>query len=158
MEPQQVVAYLKRIPLFVNLDDERGEMELYQIAKVVEEKTFNPGEWLFGQGQSSDRLYYILEGQVQLTRVDPNGVTHDLGARDAGAMFGETGLLVGDFHDVTAAALTATRVLYILRSDFAELHDKRQYLRRKIKVRGCYLPGEFAMITNSNGSGAGKRR
>ncbi len=135
MEPQQVVAYLKRMPLFANLDDERGEMELYQIAKIVEEKTFNEGEWLFAQGQGSYRLYYILEGRVQLTRIDPNGVTHDLGIRDAGAMFGETGLLVGDFHDVTAAALTTTRVLYILRSDFAEILDKRLHLRRKLKVR-----------------------
>lgn len=135
MEPQQVVAYLKRMPLFADLDDERGEMELYQIAKIVEEKTFNQGEWLFAQGQASDRLYYILEGRVQLNRIDPSGVTHDLGIRETGTMFGETGLLVGDFHDVTAAALAETRVLYILRPDFAGLLDKRPYLQRKLKVR-----------------------
>ncbi|HNT75400.1 MAG TPA: cyclic nucleotide-binding domain-containing protein [Anaerolineae bacterium] len=135
MEPQQVVAYLKRMPLFVNLDDERGEMELYQIAKIVEEKTFNEGEWLFSQGQNSDRLYYILEGRVQLTRIDPNGVKHDLGIREAGGIFGETGLVIGDFHDATAAALTVTRVLYILRSDFTVLLEKQAHLRRKLKVR-----------------------
>lgn len=135
MEPQQVVAYLKRMPLFAHLDDERGEMELYQVAKIVEEKTFGAGEWLFGQGQSSDRLYYILEGQVRLTRVDPDGVTHELGVRDAGAMFGETGLLVGDYHDVTAVALTAARVLYLLRTDFVELYNQRPHLRHKLKVR-----------------------
>ena len=135
MELQNIVTYLRRITLFEDLDDERGEMALYQVAKVVNEATYNAGEWLFGQGHDSDRLYMIIEGRVQFTRVDPEGVTHNLGIREAGQIFGETGLLVGDYHDATAAALTETRVLFILREEFHKIYAENSHLRDKLKVR-----------------------
>ncbi len=135
MELQKIVINLQRIPLFEKLTDERGVMELYRVAKVVSEQVFNEGEWLFGQGDSSDRLYIILEGSVQLTRVGPDGVTRQVGVRGPGSYFGETGLLVGDFHDVTAAALEETQVLYITRDDFMEIYNNRSYLRRNMEIR-----------------------
>ncbi|MBN1875726.1 MAG: cyclic nucleotide-binding domain-containing protein [Anaerolineae bacterium] len=135
LEPQQVVTYLKQIPLFQRFTGERGELELYHVARVVREYTYEKGSWLFGQGVISDRLLFILEGHVRLTRVDRDGITHQLGDRGPGEVLGETGLLVGDFHDVTVEALEDVRVLYILRDEFSKLCDEQPYLRRHLNVR-----------------------
>ena len=135
MELQDIVTQLRRVSLFEDLDDERGEMALYQVAKIVNEATYNAGEWLFGQGYDSDRLYIVIGGRIQLNRVDPEGVTHELGVREVGQVFGQTGLLVGDYHDATAVALIETHVLYILRDEFRAIYDDSAFLRRKLKIR-----------------------
>ncbi|MBN2006911.1 MAG: cyclic nucleotide-binding domain-containing protein [Anaerolineae bacterium] len=135
MELKQVVAHLTRIPLFSELTDEQGEIELYHVAKIVNEATLEKGEWLFGQGQNSDRLYYILEGSLHLTQFDPDGVKHEIGIREAGSVMGVTGLLVGDFHDVTAEALTPVKFLYIIGTEFMELYHTRPRLRSHLNVR-----------------------
>lgn len=135
MELKQIVAYLTRIPLFSELTDEQGEVELYHVAKIVNEATLEKGEWLFGQGQNSDRLYYILEGSLRLTRFDPDGVKHEIGVREPGSAMGATGLLVGDFHDVTAEALTPVHFLYIMNTEFMELYNSHSRLRHHLNVR-----------------------
>ncbi len=135
MELKQIVAYLTRIPLFSELTGEQGEVELYHVAKIVNEATLEAGEWLFGQGQNSDRLYYILEGSLHLTRFDATGVKHEIGVRAAGDAMGVTGLLVGDFHDVTAEAVTPVRILYIMHDEFMELYNLHSQLRNHLNVR-----------------------
>ncbi len=135
MDLKQIVAHLTRISLFSELTDEQGEVELYRVAKIVNEATLEAGEWLFGQGQNSDRLYYILEGSLHLTRFDASGVKHDIGLREANSVIGVTGLLVGDFHDVTAEAVTPVRFLYIMRDEFMELYDAHSRLRHHLNVR-----------------------
>ena len=73
MKPQEIVEKLEQVPLFEELTDERGELELYRLAKLVEERTYRRGEWLFQQGEISDRLFIVLDGRVRLTRIDREG-------------------------------------------------------------------------------------
>ncbi len=131
MEPRIIVEQLKTIPMFRNFIEEHEE-ELYQVALITREAQYDRGEWLFGQGEISDRFFIILEGKVQLTRVDREGITRNLGTLGPGDTLGETGLLVGDFHDATAEALEPTHVMLILREDFVPLYEKRSQLRDKL--------------------------
>jgi hypothetical protein len=135
MKPQEIVEKLKQVPLFEDLTDERGELELYRLAKLVQVQTYNRGEWLFQQGELSDRLYFILDGRVRLTHIDQEGRTHQVGDLTAGDSMGETGLLVGEFHDVTAVAVEDTRVLFLLHEDFEAVSAEHNYLRRHLNVR-----------------------
>lgn len=134
LKPDRLVGILTKIPLFKKLSDRAGELELYSVAQIAHDQVFDHGEWLFRQGEISDRLFVILGGQVQLTQLDPEGLSHDIGMLEAGAVAGETGLLVGDFHDVTATAVGYARALTIVRSEFAALLEKRPYLRRQLSV------------------------
>jgi CRP-like cAMP-binding protein/membrane protein YdbS with pleckstrin-like domain len=134
LKPDRLVGILTKIPLFEKLSDRAGELELYSVAQITHDQVFDHGEWLFRQGEISDRLFVILGGQVQLTQIDPEGLSHDLGVLEAGEVAGETGLLVGDFHDVTATAVDYARALTIMRSEFAALLEKRPDLRRQLSV------------------------
>lgn len=134
LKPDLLVDRLKTIPLFSALTDRMGELELYQVAEITHERYYEDDEWLFRQGEVSDRLILVIGGQIELTAVDQNGVLREAGTLEPGDVAGETGLLVGDFHDVTAIAAGYARVLYLLRSEFEELLQERPYLRRGLTV------------------------
>ncbi|HQE91441.1 MAG TPA: cyclic nucleotide-binding domain-containing protein [Anaerolineae bacterium] len=130
----QGVAALKQVPLFQDFRDERAEMELYRIAPLLHDQVYGNGEWLFRQGEIAERLLIVLEGRIQLTKIDPDGLVKEVGWLEVGDVAGETGLLVGDFHDVLATADGQTRVLYLLRDDFAKLLQERPRLWHRLHV------------------------
>jgi len=134
MDAEKIVEHLQQIPAFEGLTDKDGELELYHVAEIVTEATYKSEDQLFVQGERSDRLYLILEGGVRLTRVDREGVTRYLGDLTPGDTVGLTGLLVGDFHDATATALTDTHVLLLEQESFTDLLDERPRLRRRMHV------------------------
>jgi hypothetical protein len=145
MKPQEVVEYLKRVPMFQELTDDVGELELYRIVPLVQEEEYGEGEVLFQQGEPAHRLHIIKEGMVRLSRTDPQGVTRHVSDLRAGDSVGATGLLVGDFHDTTAEVLQPTELLYVEQSDFADLLGERPRLRRHLVlgpelVRRMVLP------------------
>jgi len=124
LQPARVVGFLETIPLFENFRAERWQDELYRIAPFIHDQVYGNGEWLFRQGEISDRLLLVLEGRVQLTKIDPDGLNKEVGWLEVGDVAGETGLLVGDFHDVLATADGQARVLYLLRDDFTALLEE----------------------------------
>ncbi len=137
MELKDIVGYLRQLSLFHNLkpdSDARDERLLYLVAEKVQEAEYAPGEVLFSQGEPSDRLYIVLRGRIRLTAFDPDGNRVDLGLKEPGASFGESGLLVGDFHDAFAEALSPLRVLYLTRADFQLLLEQYPRLRRHLNV------------------------
>ena len=134
LQPARVIDFLETMPLFENFRAERWEDELYRIAPSVHDQVYGNGEWLFRQGELSDRLLLVLEGRVQLTRIDPDGLVKEVGWLEVGDVAGETGLLVGDFHDVLATADGQARVLYLLRDDFNALLQKHPRWMHRLNV------------------------
>lgn len=134
LQHAKVVAALRTMPLFEDFSDDRAEMDLYLIAPLVHDQVYGNGEWLFRQGEISDRLLLVIEGRIQLTKIDPDGLVKEVGWLEVGDAAGETGLLVGDFHDVLATADGQARVLYLLRDDFAALLQDHPRLWNRIRV------------------------
>jgi CRP-like cAMP-binding protein len=134
LKPERLVDTLRTTPLFSELTGDAATLELYQVAQITHEQYYEDGEWIFRQGEISDRFIRVLEGQIQLTLVDAEGLVRDVGVLETGSAMGETGFLVGDFHDVTAMSKGCTRVLYILRTEFSQLLNTRPYLERKLNI------------------------
>lgn len=137
MELKDIVTYLHQLPLFQALKpdrDARDERLLYLVAKIVQEANYSPGDRLFGQGEPADRLYLVVRGRIQLTAFGPDGSRLDLGIKQPGDSFGETGLFVGDFHDAFAEALSPVQVLYITRDDFLPLLKQYPRLQRRLNA------------------------
>jgi CRP-like cAMP-binding protein len=135
LNPKVLTEILPHIPLFQKLQEKEDAPLLYRIALITHEQVFGNGEWLFRQGEISDRLILVLEGQLRLKQVDRDGLSHQIGVLNPGDTAGETGLLVGDFHDVTATAYGTTRLLYITRQEFTELLKTDARLRQKLDIR-----------------------
>jgi len=68
------------------------------------------GAVLYAQGEPADALFYLLQGQVQITVVSSRGKEGILGLRDRGSLFGE-GCLLGNRSRVATAACLSDSVV-----------------------------------------------
>ncbi len=136
MDRAEIVRHLRKIPLFqkVPFDEFKAGGRFFSLLPLVHEQRYETGEVIFHQGQPANRLYYVVEGRVRLTSVGQDAVTRYLETLEPGDSMGETGLLLGDFHDATAETLTATTLLYLERAPFAEFRAEQSGARRLLNL------------------------
>ena len=85
MEPNEVLAHLKKVPMFWDLEEE-GEQELLRLVPHVEEHSYDIGDVLLREEEIPNKTVMIVEGRVQVTCRVP-GQAFDI--QDLGAFAGE---------------------------------------------------------------------
>lgn len=81
-----------------------------------------PGGWqLFGPGEPSDQIYFVLSGSLGAFRVNPNGSMELLGHIRAGEPVGEMSMIAGEPHENAVFALRDTEVIAMSRTGFMQL-------------------------------------
>jgi CRP/FNR family cyclic AMP-dependent transcriptional regulator len=123
-----IVALLKTVPLFTDLDD----TELAAVADVCREERFTSGEYIFREGESGNRLYLITEGDVRISRDVPGSGEEALAVLKPGAVFGEMAVLSRSERSTHAISNGGTVALTISRSDFEMLLDLNRELAYKV--------------------------
>ena len=81
---------------------------------------FEPGEFIYREGELARNFYTILSGQVQVMRHD-NGEDTPVATLGVGEYFGEVSLLQGVRHTASVRALAATDLLVMNGADFKAL-------------------------------------
>ncbi len=81
MDRSEIFEALESSEFFRGLD----RKDLEKIAGLCRDETFQPGQVIFRQGDTGDRVYIIAEGQVTLER------TVDLGTRKGNVVIGMIG-------------------------------------------------------------------
>jgi CRP/FNR family cyclic AMP-dependent transcriptional regulator len=81
MDRSEIFEALESSEFFRGLD----RKDLEKIAGLCRDETFQPGQVIFRQGDTGDRVYIIAEGQVTLER------TVDLGTRKGNVVIGIIG-------------------------------------------------------------------
>jgi len=82
--------------------------DIEKIAALCREETFRPGQMIFRQGETGDRLYIIAEGQVALERTVDLGTrkgTVVIGILGKGRAFGCWSTLLGKPHSFLSSAV-----------------------------------------------------
>jgi CRP/FNR family cyclic AMP-dependent transcriptional regulator len=74
------------------------------------QRSFEPGETVFDEGDTGDRLYVIQSGEVELVR-EGVGASRVVARVGPGDFFGELGVVLGRPCTTRAVAVRATRVL-----------------------------------------------
>ncbi|MEK0313947.1 HEAT repeat domain-containing protein [Cohnella sp. 56] len=115
------VIYLKNVPFFADLTLE----ELGLIAGISAERTFEDGEALLVRGETSEALYVIVDGNVELTSITAAGLEATLGVLGAGEVCGATSAL-----DESASTVSAHALL----GDVRALGLQREALTRLIRL------------------------
>ena len=80
-----------------------------ECCRNLPEATLEPGAVLLNEGQSTNRMYILIEGEVQILRGDVEVAT----TSHPGAVFGEMAILLDTPHTATVKALTPCRVYAI---------------------------------------------
>lgn len=118
---------LGNIPLFARL----SRAELQHLAATLRALTFPEQTILIREGSRDDRLYIVLEGQVEVIKALGTADERIVSDRDEGSLLGEMSLFSRDgCHTASVRALTPIEVLEMTRSDLdavLHLHPKFAY-------------------------------
>ena len=122
MERRDMVKVLETSEFFKGLD----ESTLDRIAALCQVETYEPGEYVFRQGDFGDKLYVIAEGRIFLERsvdLDTRKGSIVIGILGKGRVFGCWSTLLDEPHNLmsSAASEKATKVLAIKGVDLREV-------------------------------------
>lgn len=110
----EIAAFLGTVPLLEGLSAESRR----RLAEACAEKTVAKGKVVFMEGDPADELYIVMEGAVVEHVSGPNDLEMAVKERRPGDYFGETGMLVGEPHFVTAIAAQPSVLVVIPRNEF----------------------------------------
>jgi CRP-like cAMP-binding protein len=113
---------LQKIPLFAGMN----ETESRQLAEIAAIAEFKPGDLVMVEGQNSQNLWVVLEGQAEVVKTLPpeNGEQAEelvLAALDRHQVFGEMSFFHLAPHSASVRAKTPLKLLQIDRGDYEEL-------------------------------------
>ena len=120
---------IRRLPLLASLPPE----EIDYLAATLRSFEVPAGTLLLQEGAVGDRLYIVLDGQVEIIKALQADAERSLGLRGPGAFLGEMSLL-SETHQSTASvrANTALQLLEMTRADFDALLQRQPGLTRSL--------------------------
>lgn len=98
--------FLRKIGLFAGLKP----AEMDAVCLLAEEVWVPAGEMVFREGDPSDRLYVLVQGEVEILKLS-DGRQVQLAVRGETSVIGETSLLVDSPRSATVRALEDTKLL-----------------------------------------------
>src|SRR3982751_2082811 len=121
---------LRNVAIFRDLD----QSELGEVSEVCKEEKFVSGEYIFREGESGNRLYLIVDGEVRISRDVPGSGEEALAVLKPGALFGEMAVFDRTERSTHAISNGGTTVLTISRPDFEMLLD----FNREMAYKGLW--------------------
>ncbi len=109
---------LNDIPIFSRID----KNSFASICHATKKQHMKKGEYLFKQGDSEDRVYFIKEGSLKFVRITENGEEVIIEIVGSGEVIGETTLFrEGVFSPVSAIVLEEANVCSIDSKSFERI-------------------------------------
>ncbi len=106
IEREAIFAILEQVPVFSGLD----EIFLDHLSGLFQTEVFHPGKTIFDAGESSDKLYIVYDGQVEL-KTPSQETGRGFAVLKRGDMFGEEALLYDDLRYYSASPQSKTILL-----------------------------------------------
>ncbi len=124
----QVRQRIAQIPLLASL----SPTEIGALAERAVEKSFRPGEILFGEGEPCEGLHLILDGRVRIYKTSSTGREITLAIESAPSCVAEVPLFDGGPYPASVATLDRTRIAFIHTRAFQQVC--RQYPEVALKM------------------------
>lgn len=111
---------VQRFPCFSRLT----EAEADTVSRNMGCQQLPPGETLFRQGDPGDVVYFLLNGQLEVTLELPDGTTRLLATLSSGSILGEMGFLLTEARAATAIAKTSVDLAHLDHATFQGAMDR----------------------------------
>ena len=111
---------LGRVPLFQSI----SPTTLYDLAEIMHQRTYRPGEPIYLEGDPALGLFVVEAGEVRLLTEGGGGAMHELRRVGPDASFGERSAVCDVRRQETAQAISETRVLGFFRPDLDALINR----------------------------------
>ena len=103
------LQFLKKSPVFQHAK----ESELLVLADNLTRHVYLKNEIIFQEGAKAERLYMVLQGEVKIYKLSPQGKEHILDVLTENQLFAEVPMFEGTTYPASAIALTDT-ILFAL--------------------------------------------
>jgi NADH dehydrogenase len=98
-------------------------------SRSISREHFEAGEVIFHQGDLGDRLYVVMDGEVEVVHEEPDGNHKVLARLKKGECFGEMALITEEARGATVRSVSNVDVLTLRRSEFLTLFTYMPGLR-----------------------------
>ncbi|MCB0062045.1 MAG: cyclic nucleotide-binding domain-containing protein, partial [Caldilineaceae bacterium] len=116
-DQSQAVLRLSQMPLFAEVPPQ----SLQAIAQRMVLQHFPAGERVYRIGEAGDAIYFLENGEIELTEENSNGVVVEKARVGAGGFFGEMSLLTGVIRTEDATATRNTNLWILYKADLDDL-------------------------------------
>jgi len=131
---EEIIGFLKEIPLFAELKEE----DLTELCKHIKLRRFMKNSPIVRQGDAGDNFYTIVSGKAKIVVSGNNGAEKTLGTLSTGDSFGETALIEKGPRTASIITLSQTAVFEISREGFekflASNNENREKITAKIRL------------------------
>jgi CRP/FNR family cyclic AMP-dependent transcriptional regulator len=135
-EGSDKVGYLHMVDIFQDLT----EAEMEELDRVTTLTTARRGKILYMPEDTSEVLFMLKKGQIQLYRISPDGKKLVIATLGPGAIFGEMALIGQGMHNSFAEATEDSTILVMNRDDVERLlMTKPNVALRIVEVLGKRL-------------------
>lgn len=118
-DDEQFIRFFKKIVLFSNLE----ESEILEFKPYIYERTYNPNEIIFHQGDPSKAMFFIKSGKVQL-RMQLAGYSRRLITLTEGHIFGENCLVEDKPHPLNAIVMEKSTLYVLAQTDIQKVFQE----------------------------------
>jgi CRP/FNR family transcriptional regulator, cyclic AMP receptor protein len=125
-----VVELLERVPVFETLVPE----DMRRIAELVVPRSFEAGQVVFREGDSSDTCYVVRSGRARAVRQHPSGRTIALATFGPGDIFGELAMFEDERRSATVEAITPTSVVAVLGPDMRRMMAEHPQISTRLVI------------------------
>lgn len=98
------------------------------------QKTFEPGEFIFHEGDSAKYYYQIHHGKVKMFTTNDDGKLFTQGVFVDGESFGEPPLLIQERYPASAQAINRSTIYKMASSSFFQLLDDHPDLKHNLML------------------------
>jgi CRP-like cAMP-binding protein len=131
MRSAEVVELLAtRVPVFSTL----VPADLERIAELAVPRTFEPGQVVFREGDSSDTCYIVRTGHARAIRSHGDGRTITLARFGPGDIFGELAMFEDELRSATVEAVEPTEVVALLGPDMRRLMIEHPGISQRLVI------------------------
>ncbi len=130
MELRKVYQILQETSLGQALNNE----ELQRLGEIGTMKTVDTGSILMREGESSDALIVLLEGETEVLKGFSGQQPRQVAKQEAGSVLGEMGLFLQRPRKATVRTLTPCKIFMFQRETLRELREKNDSLVAKIAI------------------------
>ncbi|MBU3181855.1 Crp/Fnr family transcriptional regulator [Clostridium psychrophilum] len=119
----------KKVPIFSFLSDD----ELAKIVDMIGHKVYKKGDILCSQGEKSDTLFIINEGQVKISKLTKEGKQQIVHIFTSGDFFGELSLFSNDeIYNFDAYAISNVKICTLTKQDMDKIIMKNLKISLKL--------------------------
>ena len=113
----QAVLRLSQMPLFAEVPPQ----SLQAVAQRMVLQHFPAGERVYRIGEAGDAIYFLENGEIELTEENSSGVVVEKARIGAGGFFGEMSLLTGVIRTEDSTATRNTNLWILYKADLDDL-------------------------------------